>query len=493
LERKGDVVGGCRLAAKAFSLAPDNLVLAKTAADLLEKAGQVNTAFEVVELAAHYNPEDEELVTSAVKGCLSRGESERAWDILVQVDETSAWAAGWKASFLDWQGDQERANDLIQKTLTKSGEADVDFLFQLACILMRRGEVAAAENYIEHILGIDPQHAGALRMVADFSIGRFEYNPTIDPLASAIEASTAIPGWARFWHLINSNKLEDAEETLGEMAEDEELISEPAEIARLELAEQLFLVLSTGDAAESELHSLEDLPSEASCGILLEFLEILDGSLNEFEGIGEYRALLNEELGLRDPVLRLTRHYALGQWDELADAIDSFEEQKRSAPEDQDQEQARIGSLYTLLHALGTEQEEAVESFDFKADPEFTSMALDVLSQRKERNKTEQRFLDKLQGELQAVAVTEEPLPEEGDANYVAGDMLNAKDAEVVIYETEDGEPISDFDEEEYEVLEEFEAEVEPDPEDEDYEYVWIEEEIEVEDDSEPQEPTDTY
>ena len=131
LERRGDVVGGCRLAAKAFTLAPDNLVLAKTAAELLEKAGQKNTAFEVLELGAHYNPEDEFLVTSAVKQCLSRGEEERAWDILSQVDIGSPWAAGWKASFLDWRGDHERANDLIQKTLQRPTGSDNEFLFHL--------------------------------------------------------------------------------------------------------------------------------------------------------------------------------------------------------------------------------------------------------------------------------------------------------------------------------------------------------------------------
>jgi tetratricopeptide (TPR) repeat protein len=488
LERKGDVVGGCRLAAKAFSLAPDNLVLAKTAAELLEKAGQTNTAFEVMELGAHYNPEDEELVTGAVKGCLSRGEDDRAWDILVQVDEKSSWAAGWKASFLDWRGDQDRANDLIQTTLQNAGGEDIDFLFQLCCILMRRGEIAAAESYIEHILRMDPQHAGALRMLADFSIGNFEYNATIDPLASAIEASTALPGWARFWHLVNSGELEDAEETLAEMAEDESLNSEPAEVARLELAEQFFLVLSTSEMAESELHSLDELPVEASCGILLEFLEVLDGRFSESEELREFRTLLNEELGRRDPVLRLTRLYALGRWDELAEALDEFEVEVADPSEEEATDRLRIGRLYSLLHALGTGDEEAVTNFNFQRDPDFTGMVFDVLFQKREKNKTEQRFLDKLQGEVDAITVNDLPLPKEGD-DYEVGGLLNSRDAEVVIYETEDGELIENFNEDDYEVVEE----VEPDPEDEDYEYVWVEEEVEVEQPGQDPAPTDSY
>lgn len=487
LERKGDFVGGCRLAAKAFSLAPDNLILAKTAAELLEKAGQKNTAFEVMELGAHYNPEDEYLVTNAVKGCLSRGESDRAWDILTLVDVTSPWAAGWKASFLDWQGDEERSNQIIQDTLQQSGGADTDFLFQLCNILMRRGEVGAAEAYLEHILAADPQHAGALRMVADFSIGRFEYNPAVDPLGSAVAASTELPGWARFWHLLNSGQLEEAEETLGAMAEDESLTSEPLEVAKLELAEQLFLVLSTNEACETELHSLDDLPIEAACGVLLEYLEILDNQFAKQERVQELRSLLHAELGVRDPILRLTRLYARSCWDELAVALEEFDPHNgldsQGGPDPE-----MVSSLYRVLHALGTGDEGQLETFDFKADPDLTGMIFDVLFQRPEKNRTEQKFLDRLQGEVDAITVADGPLPGENDENYIVGDVLNARDAEVVVYETEDGEIIEDFDENEFEIIEE----VEPDPDDEDYEFVWVEEEV-VEEEFEPVQPADTF
>lgn len=488
LERKGDIVGGCRLAAKAFSLAPDNLVLAKTAAELLERAGQKNTAFEVLELGAHYNPEDEYLVTSAVKKCLSRGESDRAWDLLSQVDVTQPWAAGWKASFLDWSGDEEKANQLIQDTLRRPAGADNNFLFQLCNILLRRGQVAVAENYLEHILESEPQHQGALLMKADFSIGRFDYNPAVDPLGSAIAASTELPGWARFWHLLRNDELEKAEETLAAMADDEELTSSPMEVARLELAEQFFLVMSTGENAEREFHALEELPTEAACGVILEYLEILESKFAEVEELADFRELLNETLGDRDPVLRLTRLYALARWDELAEVLENFRIDDPLAvdPGNQGADRATVARLYRFLHALGTEDEEEVERFDFKADPVFTGMVFDVLFQRPNKNRTEQRFLDKMQGALNEVKVSELP-EDEPDETYFAGDNLTSQDREIVLYETEDGELVEGFDEEEFEVLEE----VEIDPEDEDYEYVWVEEEIEEE--LETEEPQDSY
>jgi len=485
LERKGDVVSACKLAAQAFTLDPENLVLAKNAAHLLEEAGQINTAFEVLLLGAHYNAEDEELVTKAVEQCLQRGQIERAEDLLTQVDVLAPWAAGWKASFLDWQGDEERANHLIQKTLERFTGKDNTFLFHLCCILMRRGEVGAAEAYMEHILNNDPQHPGALRMKADFSIGRFEYNEMIDPLASALATSTEIPGWPKFWHQVRSGSVEEAEESLAIMAEEESFNTDPVELARMEIAEQLILALSEGELVESELHLLDELPTEAAAGILLEFLEVLDGPLTEDHRVEELRALLNDELGLRDPILRLTRFYALGRWDDLGEALESFQEATPAAPPDQQPERELIHRLYTLLLELALGHEEPIEDFDFQEDPDLSGGALDILLQKAVRNAAEQRFLDKLSGESQKLAEREVPELEktdDGPSFYEAGGLLNARDAEVVLYETEDGQTIEDFNEEEYEIIEEYEeVEVEPDPEDDEYEYVWVEEEVPVE------------
>ncbi len=493
LTRKGDIIGGCRLAAKAFTLAPDNLVLAKNAVELLEKAGQTSTAYDVMELGAHYNPEDEELVTRSVEHCLTCGEMERAWDLLSQTDSARPWAAGWKASFLDWQGETEKANQLIQDTLRRPAGQDNTFLFHLSNILMRRGEVGAAEAYVEHILASDPQHSGALRIRADFAVGRLEYNPSVDPLASAVAAHDETPGWPRFWSLVTAQEFELAEETLGALAEDERFTSDPVEAARLELAEQLFLVLTTGEESESELHSLDELPVEASCGVLLEFLDILDGQLSKVEEIADFRDVLNEELGNRDPILRLTRYYAMGRWDDLKAALDILPlDSPEEEPEVIDPAHPRMfHELYTLLHALAVGESSAVESFTLEnADPNVARNAFDVLFQKGILNPTEQKFLDKLQGEANRVAELELPDPDITDDSapaYQVGGLINARDADVV-YETEDGELIEDFNEEDYEIIEE----VEPDPDDPDYEYVWVEEEfVEEEEDEFVEEPQD--
>ena len=491
LERKGDLIGGCRLAAKAFSLQPDNLVLAKSAAELLEKAGQKTTAHEVLELGAHYNPEDEELVVKAVQSCLQRGEMERAWEVLLLVDETQGWAAGWKASFLDWQEEHDRANDIIQKTLTRSTGGGLSFLFHLCCILMRRGEVAAAEAYLEHILGVDAQHPGALRMRADFAIGRFDYNPAIDPLAAAIMASEDTPTWARFWTQMNAGEVSEAEETLGMMAEDELLLADPTEIARLELAEQLFLVFSTGQAAETELHALNELPSETACGILLEFLEVLDGKFAEEETLEPYRRQLNAQLGRRDPILRLTRFYALERWSKLKEALAEFD---ANVPPDADEAtlvtHEMVSEMYNFLYALGTEDDSVVDEFEFESQAILANNALDVLTQKSDKNPVEQRFIDKIRGELEKVKVREIAAPVKTDDSpglYEVGGVLDHRDMAIVVYETEDGELIEDFNADDYEVIEE----IEEDAEDGDYEYVWVEEEVDEQ--FEPEEPSDSF
>ena len=201
----------------------------------------------------------------------------------------------------------------------------------------------------------------------------------------------------------------------------------------------------------------------------------------------DFRDLLSEILGEKDPVLRLTRLYATERWDELAQALEEFTDEMPIEPDPQQADRETLGRLYTLLHALGTGIDEEVERFDVELDPEFTGMVFDVLFQKASKNRTEQRFLDKIQGTIEQVKVQE--VPDQVGEDYIAGQLLNAQDAEVVIYETEDGEVIEDFNEEDFEVVEEVEA----DPEDEDYEYVWVEEEVEEDEMAGLQEPADTY
>jgi hypothetical protein len=149
-----------------------------------------------------------------------------------------------------------------------------------------------------------------------------------------------------------------------------------------------------------------------------------------------------------------------------------------------------IFALYTLLHGLGTESQTVIDEFDLNADPDVTGGAFDVLSQKPDRNLVEQRFLDKVQGEAERVQVRDVPELEKTDDSpslYQSGGLLDTRDAQIV-YETEDGEVITGFNEDEYEVVEEYEEiteEIEADPDDEDYEYVWVEEEVEVDEQGE--------
>ena len=110
------------------------------------------------------------------------------------------------------------------------------------------------------------------------------------------------------------------------MADNEELADDLQEQARLELGEQLFLALSGEDTEDAEFLVLRALPNEAFCGVILEFLEVMENSLGKEDTFLEYAQILNAKLGKRDPVLRLTRFYALERWDELKSALSEFAE-----------------------------------------------------------------------------------------------------------------------------------------------------------------------
>ena len=177
--------------------------------------------------------------------------------------------------------------------------------------------------------------------------------------------------------------------------------------------------------------------------------------------------------------------------DRLETALAEFD---KSVPPDADEEQLTtieiISQLYGFLHALGTEQDEAVDDFDFNEDPMLANNALDVLSQKSEKNPVEQRFIDKIKGELEKVTVREiaEPVKlDDSPSLYEVGGVLDHRDMAVVVYETEDGELVEDFNAEDYEIIEE----IEEDEEDGDYEYVWVEEEVEEE--FVPEQPTDSF
>lgn len=490
LKRRGDKMEAAQMAVRAFTEAPDNVVFAKAAADMLEALDQTKTAFEVVDLAAHYNPEDEEMVSRALQGCLANNMIERAREILTIVDINQPWAAGWKASFLDWQGDHAAADELIERTLARPAGKDLGFLFQAACVAMRRGDVDKAEHFVESILAADPQHTGALRIRADLSLGRTDLDGAIDPLMKAFAASSdSVTGWRLFWSCILSGRLDEAEETLSTLADDEDIASDPLDAARLELATQ-FLDAMHGNSSEgTHFDTLDQLPEEAACGLLMEYLDAIDESKKKNAQLKAVRAALLEQLGLRDPLLRLNRLYARSDWSALAEALAELFASITSGEPILGDETNSVYRLYSFMSALAQQQQDKVEEFSSPLEGEMPLVVTNFLSGRAQRNPTEQRWLDKLTAEFRKPVAPPPPAPEpiqttptgvNIDTRQLSGGLIDTREIQAgranaapapVVYETEDGELLTDFDESEYEVVEEVDV-----GNDEEYEYVWVEE-----------------
>jgi tetratricopeptide (TPR) repeat protein len=485
-KRKGDLLEAATLAARAFSEAPDNAIFAKTAADMLEAIDQPKTAFEILDLAALYNPEDEELVSRALKGCLGNNMIDRAREILSIVDINMPWAAGWKASFLDWQGEHAKADELISRTLARPAGKDTEFLFQAACIMMRREDVNAAENYVERILAQDPQHTGALRIRADLSLGRTDLDGAIDPLMKAFALSSdTVTGWRLFWSCTVSRRWEEAEETLSTLAEDENLMSDVLEAMRLEMA-GAFLDAAQGNELEAtNFPNLDMLPDEASCGLLLEFLEVIEEFKHKNKELDKLYSALFDELGSRDPMLRLNRLYARSTWKLMTKALDEL----HASIEDGEpilgfEQTGNVHRLYSLLTALAMQNQEQIEALSKNVEGEMSSVVANILAQKTQRNPLEQRWLDRLSAPSPAAPAatpSSAPAPLQTtptgvniDTRQMTGAVVNQQDVEYV-YETEDGQLITDLSSGEYEIVEDDEDE------DGDYEYIWVEEEVPVE------------
>lgn len=481
LKQKGDLMGATRLAAKAFAIAPDNMIFAKSAANLLEKMGQTETCYQVLYLGANYHPEDEELVCRALQACLAHDEPEKAGELLSLVDVARPWAAGWKASYLDWSGDHARADDLINRTLEQPAGEEPSFLFHAACIAMRREDPLLAETFVEKLLEKDPQHTGALRIRADLSLGLTDYDAAVDPLMKAYALSSdSLTGWQLFWSCMATERFDEAEDTLTTLGEDEELASQPVEAARLELADVLLSVLQGEEFEGLDFAHWTELPPEAACGLLLQFLDFLDETRLEEEGLKPLGARLSSELARQNPVLQINRSYARKDWDTMAAALELLEQRlDGEMPELEPEVAEATHQAFTLLLTLGKEETEDLEEMESELDESVRAFVLNTLSLQDALNPTEQRWVDKITGQQEELTVLEEDpeLVDESGQPLAPGGYLDVQDVEV-IYETEDGELLTDVDEDEYEIVEE-EEEVEVDPEDPDYEYVWVEEEVE--------------
>lgn len=495
-KRKGDMMEAAKLAAQAFSEVPDNAIFAKQAADMMEALDQHKTAFEILDLGALYNPEDEELVSRALKGCLANNMIERAREILTIVDINQPWAAGWKASFLDWQGEHEKADELISRTLARPAGNDTGFLFQCACIMMRRENLDAADQYVERILAQDPQHTGALRIRADLSLGRTDLDGAIDPLMKAFSLSSdALTGWRLFWSCMVSRRWDDAEETLATLGEDEDLMSDVLESMRLELASAFLEAAQNKPLEMDSFPSLDMLPNEASCGILLEFLENVEEYKHQTKSLEKLYSIFFDELGARDPMLRLNRLYARSSWKLMNKALDDlFTSIEDGEPVLGFEQTGSVHRLYSLLTGLATLDQDRIDKFSENLNTEMQTVVANILRQKPQRNPMEQRWLDRLTGHREAPS---QPAPVAAAAplqttptgvnidtrTSLSGSNVNQREEVQVIYETEDGQIITDLSSGDYEIVEE------EDDEDGEWEYIWVEEEVPIE----PQMPTETY
>jgi tetratricopeptide (TPR) repeat protein len=157
-------------ACKAFALVPDQPDYALAAIDLLEAAGKSDYAFEVASLGASFCPHEMELVQKAVEGALAREEPARAWDALQESNDDLPWVLGWKATLLDYNGELEKADEMLEIGREKFAE-EPDFLFLEAAIYVRRQLNQEAMEVIESLLEICPSHRGALRLRADLAFG----------------------------------------------------------------------------------------------------------------------------------------------------------------------------------------------------------------------------------------------------------------------------------------------------------------------------------
>ncbi len=491
LRARGELEEAARLAVKAFTQCPDNLVFAKTASDLLEATDRAEAALEVLELGAHYNPEDEELVCRALSGLVQRSQRERCKELLDLLDETQGWAAAWKIALLDWLGMSDRSEALLARTLERPTAKEATFCYQAALHALRRENPAAADAHLDRLLLKEPQNPAALRLKAELAAGRSYYDVSIDPIMRALglEESDTTP-WQDYWSGLATDQFEEVEELLASIADDEEALQQAGEGARLELAEALLLA-QQGVETEPGLGQLETLPEDLAAGILLEFLEgAQELGLHDTEAAWLYDRWV-EELGRIDSILNLNRLYAQEDFPRLRSSLDRLltllEDPASSA------DPLSVGSIYRLYDLLWRLATDQPEEEDRSPDREVVQAALEILTQRPERNASEQRWYDANNVTL----VSENPdlvpsgAPRDPGTPPLAGQYLDVAEEYEVVYETEDGQILEGLKEGEYEVIEEIIEEIEVDPDDEDYEWVWVEEEIEV--DAPPGGPEDTY
>jgi tetratricopeptide (TPR) repeat protein len=180
---RGELGEAQKLACRAFALVPDHPQFALTAIELLEAQGEPELAFDVATLGASFNPHEMDLVQKTVKGALARSQPERAWDALEHSDEELPWVLGWKATLMDYQGNEDEADRLLAIG-RKRFRRNADFLFLEAAIWERRGEHEIASEFLEKVLELDPTHRGGIQLMATVAVGNASLSEAITQMES---------------------------------------------------------------------------------------------------------------------------------------------------------------------------------------------------------------------------------------------------------------------------------------------------------------------
>ncbi|MEW6278486.1 MAG: tetratricopeptide repeat protein [Candidatus Eremiobacterota bacterium] len=187
LADKGDLEEAAQLAIQAFGQAPEP-ELALVASSVLRLKGKRKEAFEVLEQAATYRPDDLPLVEAAVESALELQENERAATLLSQVTLEHPRIHCFRAVVFDLVGRPAQANEMLAK-LPPAQELAPDMKFLLSGLYFRREEFSTSRTLVEAVLEADPMHLAAWRFRSQIDVAEGDLTGALESLGKAWELS----------------------------------------------------------------------------------------------------------------------------------------------------------------------------------------------------------------------------------------------------------------------------------------------------------------
>ncbi|MGE0493927.1 MAG: hypothetical protein AB7S38_32260 [Vulcanimicrobiota bacterium] len=393
LQARGEKEEAEKLACKAFHKVPEHPVFALTAAKLLEECDKPDLAFQVAELGAAYNPDEEELVRRAVEGALQRQMPDRAWELLQESNPENPWVAGWKATLLDLDGKPEEADALIEKSMAVAGN-DTTYLFLVACIYLRREDPRTAE-LVQRILEIDPGHGGAFRLQAELAADDVE--EVLRPLAKAYEASQdAMTGWELVASYYATGRYLDALDLAEQLRDDPDMPSTLYPTFTM-------LCHAALDEPEEALDFIEELPFEMAIAALGEMDKHGSGS----EAEAKVRKLLEEKFAEEAPEVQpwevVADHYIQGRYQ---DCYDQCQELDRA-----DNALDRLFLAYNLLSLAALGRTDEARAGVPKLPLEMVDSVLTEMASFGAGNEAEKEVRELLTERLEAEPEAPAPVP----------------------------------------------------------------------------------